>query len=585
MTPEGHPNQARYQNTLGKLHFLLYEITDQSEDAYKSCDFFKSAALSPNGHPSVRLEASTLWAPQPMNEASNVLQAYGYCMELLPKAVWMGTTIHRRYECLTSDIQGAAEDAIMVAIVMGHYDLALEWLEQGRCLVWSQMLQLRAPVDSLGVLHPEVAQEFKSLSHWLENISSVEFERHSTLDNHDGNLVRDITCIYSQLAHQRDQLIENIRLLPSFEDFLRPPRASKLISHVRRGVAVVVQVHMLRCDAIIIDSNTHTIAHVPLASFSLEKADDLRDQISMCLQMRGIARGFKKSDRRGKSLKDLLATLWSDIVEPVLDRLDISQVLPVDRLPRITWCVTGPLSFLPIHAAGIYDKPNKILSNLAISSYIPNLSSMGRSELTSPDFSGVLAVGHQSSIHSFEPLPGTKKELDILEEKLVGKKFTRLDEGAATTKAVLEAMSDHSWVHFACHGSQDPKDPQKSAFHLHDDDLDLATISRHPIKNAKLAILSACQTAAGDSALPNEAVHLAAGLLMAGYSNVVATMWSISDEDAPIVTRKLYECLLEDGVPDSRKSAKALHVAVKHLQDTIGVENFTRWVPYVHMGG
>jgi len=47
-------------------------------------------------------------------------------------------------------------------------------------------------------------------------------------------------------------------------------------------------------------------------------------------------------------------------------------------MSRIWWCPTGPLAFLPIHAAGIYEQgnglPGNFLSELAVSSYIPTVS-------------------------------------------------------------------------------------------------------------------------------------------------------------------------------------------------------------------
>ncbi|KAG9125055.1 hypothetical protein FRC07_009145 [Ceratobasidium sp. 392] len=138
-------------------------------------------------------------------------------------------------------------------------------------------------------------------------------------------------------------------------------------------------------------------------------------------------------------------------------------------------------------------------------------------------------------MHGLESLPSTKAELDEIQAKAEGLPFTRLDGYAANGDVVLGAMKKHSWVHFACHASQDSDDPMKSAFRLHDQDLDLATITSHQLDNAQLAFLSACQTATGDAALPDEAVHLAAGLLFAGYPTVIATMWSIQDQDAPLV--------------------------------------------------
>jgi CHAT domain-containing protein len=44
-------------------------------------------------------------------------------------------------------------------------------------------------------------------------------------------------------------------------------------------------------------------------------------------------------------------------------------------------------------------------------------------------------------------------------------------------------------------------------------------------KSMSLAFLSACETAKGDDSTPDEAMHLAATLLFAGFRGVVATMW------------------------------------------------------------
>lgn len=38
-------------------------------------------------------------------------------------------------------------------------------------------------------------------------------------------------------------------------------------------------------------------------------------------------------------------------------------------------------------------------------------------------------------------------------------------------------------------------------------------------------LLSACETATGDSEQPDQAVHLAAAMLFVGFRSVIATMW------------------------------------------------------------
>ncbi|KAG6371176.1 hypothetical protein JVT61DRAFT_9798 [Boletus reticuloceps] len=97
-----------------------------------------------------------------------------------------------------------------------------------------------------------------------------------------------------------------------------------------------------------------------------------------------------------------------------------------------------------------------------------------------------------------------------------------------------------------------------------------------------LAFLSACQTATGDEDLTDEAVHIAAGMLFAGYGGVVGTMWSISDRIAPVVPRDVYEYLFRNGTrPDYREAARALHEAIGDLRDN-GEVSFNEWVPFIH---
>jgi hypothetical protein len=99
-------------------------------------------------------------------------------------------------------------------------------------------------------------------------------------------------------------------------------------------------------------------------------------------------------------------------------------------------------------------------------------------------------------------------------------------------------------VHFACHGVQNLNAPLKSGFLLQNGCLELSRIISTSLPNADFTFLSACQTAAGHLDHPDEAIHLAAGMLLAGYHSVIATMWSISDNDAPFIADAVYSYLL-----------------------------------------
>ncbi|TEB25886.1 hypothetical protein FA13DRAFT_1588015, partial [Coprinellus micaceus] len=140
----------------------------------------------------------------------------------------------------------------------------------------------------------------------------------------------------------------------------------------------------------------------------------------------------------------------------------------------------------------------------------------------------------------------------------------------------LEHMEEYSSIHPACHGIQETPNPLQSRFLFHKGGLDLNSIMRKNFPNANLAYLSACQTSAGQENLPDEAVHLAAGMLAAGHRRVVSTMWEIGDKSAPQVASDFYQYLWSrrpEGSGshfDGTLSAYALHHATQQLRHRLG---------------
>ncbi|TFK23338.1 hypothetical protein FA15DRAFT_594300 [Coprinopsis marcescibilis] len=298
----------------------------------------------------------------------------------------------------------------------------------------------------------------------------------------------------------------------------------------------------------------------------------------------------------GETLGSILATLWIDVVKPILDALGFSSFphQSSSELPRIWWCATGPLAFLPLHAAGIYDKGDSdTIFDYAVSSYTPTVTSLTsrvKNALTSlVDTSGLFLVS-QPDTPGLSRIPATMEEVRVIKAQLAssGVRDRTLEGSAATIEAGLREMENYNNVHFACHAIQDRDDPLQSGFHFHDGRVSLSTIVKKNLKNANLAFLSACQTSAGDEKLSEEAVHLAAGMLAAGYRGVVGTMWSISDNQAPEVAKDFYEYLLAGGGKgiDASRASYALHHAIQSLRRRSGnsEHSLLTWVPYVHFG-
>jgi CHAT domain-containing protein len=221
-----------------------------------------------------------------------------------------------------------------------------------------------------------------------------------------------------------------------------------------------------------------------------------------------------------------------------------------------------------------------------VSSYTPTLNALiGRStnHESCQRFRGLLAV-IQPNTPGQSPLPNTKVELAQIQQRAHHFSVHALEGPTASVQNVMKGMESHSWIHLACHAMQDRVEPTRSALCLHDGNLELSTIITKSLSHADFAFLSACQTATGDEQLAEEAVHLAAGLMLAGYRGVIATMWSIKDKDAPVIADHVYSDLFSDTEPDSSKAALALHRAVKYLRQQEGDLDFLSWVPFIHVG-
>ncbi|KAI0316762.1 TPR-like protein [Amylostereum chailletii] len=585
--PDGHAAKPACRNDLGDSFRHRFQRFGEMTDFQTAIDVFRKAANDPSGPSSHRLEASRQWALllSSSPSTSSPLEAYRVVLALVPRMVWLGSNLCRRSEALPA-VAEVVSEAVAAAIAAGDLTCALEWLEEGRRVIWGQMLQLRTPLDDLRAVDPELAGDLERTSRALDDAGASEVLLLNK--KKEGASSEDMAQQHRRLAEEYEWMVEKVRALPGCEDFLRPKRLAHLRAAADSGPVVVVTISKSRCDAMILLQTSDAVLHVPLPTLRHEDVAAWKDAMLQYLRgSRVQAREMRECPVAGEDsiVPTILADLWSKIVQPVLFALGHSSgdKPTAGDLPHLTWCATGPLAFLPLHAAGIYDEAGgpKVF-DYVVSSYTPTLSALieagRRANSPTPSVLTVSQLG--TGQHS---LPGTVEKIAAI-QTIVGNHGLHLDGENATKDSVLAAMENHNWIHLACHTHQNIQDPTKSAFILYNSQLDLLSIMQRSFKHTELAFLSACQTATGDEKLTEEAAHLAAGMLMAGYSSVVATMWSIKDTDAPVVAKEFYSRLMEEGGHDRRKVAYALHAAVKRLRDEVGEKNFVRWVPFIHVG-
>ncbi|KZV63733.1 hypothetical protein PENSPDRAFT_589469 [Peniophora sp. CONT] len=596
---------SSYLHNLGESLRWKFERTQSRADFDAAIKSFAASTEHLLGDHSYRLRSARIWAAMlssnpAFSSRESVLSAHSRIIDVLPEIVWLGHDIHRRlYE--SAKVGELVNAAVAAAISFGSLTNAVVWLEAGRALIWSQLRSLRTPLDELQQKQPQLASALRSMQQQLQQSAHSSFIPES--DAFGG--VPGIAVNNEADHHRRDvvhyeRLLKQIHNCEGFEDFLRPKTLESLIPSqgLRDGPLIFLNVHSTRCDALVISAQG-TITSVGLPNLSYFRAIVLCSLWIMHLKERNVRTRALGSlhDVAGElnPLNIILECLWNCIVKPVLDGLDaIDLQMCDDMLPHITWCPTGPLTQLPLHAAGIYFDPHgPRIYDIAVSSYTPSLSALTRSCNTVGQVhpSTDVLIVTQPATPNLAVLPGTVYEGTHLEELLAGSGIasTVFNHKDATVEVIKDVIVRFPWVHLACHGSHNHQDPTKSAFELYDGPLMLSDLMGTMADNAELAFLSACQTAMGDLKTPEESAHLAAGMLAVGFKGVIATMWSIQDADAPVVVDAFYKELL--ALRSSGKvrrgstgAAYALHAATKVLRERIGENSFMRWVPFVHFG-
>jgi hypothetical protein len=328
-----------------------------------------------------------------------------------------------------------------------------------------------------------------------------------------------------------------------------------------------------RADAVIVTSDPRRLVwHVPLAEDTDATA---RDHIGAVLRAFDGASGVGGTGAVDAAVMAMLGWAWDAIAAPVLTVLHEQGLLTPaaqgQRWPRLWWCPVGALAQIPLHAAGHYAAHGRRESVLdwAVSSYIPTIRALDYARRP-PELS---AAGKNESLIVAPPvpdLPGVEDEVDRLTKVIPGAHV--LDGKHATVANVLAALGQFPVAHFACHCLVDGHDPGNSRLALYDAQrgLTVAEISRCRLPDARLAYLSACETASTTPAFSDEALHATGAFLLAGYRDVIGTLWPVWDGASPDIAERVYRRLTGDGAhpPHTRLSAVALHETIRACRDT-----------------
>jgi CHAT domain-containing protein len=235
--------------------------------------------------------------------------------------------------------------------------------------------------------------------------------------------------------------------------------------------------------------------------------------------------------------------------------------------------------------AGDVSQDHSVLDRV-VSSYTPTIRSLAhaRSRRDREPATGRALIVAVPDTAGQPTLPGTRRETTFIAELLPD---ARVFTGSGAVRdGLLAALPDSEVVHFACHTRIDHASPMSSGIMLADADeppLTLASIARLDLGGAQLAYLSACDTGVTRPGLADEAVHLAAGFQLAGYPQVIGTLWQVSDRISARIAAEVYAGSVRQGRLVPERVPYTLHRAIVATRDDYPRAPYL-WAAHVHHG-
>jgi hypothetical protein len=327
---DGHANKTLMLDTLGDL--LADRAVDSRgdlSDIQAAISNYTLSATSPKGQHALQLITARKWAKLAEKFARpDVLDAYSVAMNLISRAAGLDKPIRKRLVTLQLyDVSNISRMAATAASSLGKHDLALEWLEQGRCLVWNQINDLRTPLDpKIRSFDQALADEIIQVSNALENTGSRAEARFGATIAEKMAIQGKVTE-HLKRSQDWDRVLKRARNIPGFEDFLKPPSCSFLLQNLpESAILVMINVHEERCDAIALLHGCSEPLNIPLPKFSQAKAENLRKRLKNHLKgsgriVREVNRGTKPYYQYKCHMKDILRELWVSVVQPILNGL------------------------------------------------------------------------------------------------------------------------------------------------------------------------------------------------------------------------------------------------------------------------
>jgi len=281
---------------------------------------------------------------------------------------------------------------------------------------------------------------------------------------------------------------------------------------------------------------------------------------ALVVQRNGIAAQKIDTTDLERDIRRLRASISKRLdVQPLLNALYLRLIAPVAsriRTPRLTIVAHGALHYLPF--AALMDGDQYLVDRYAIR-MLPSASVLQFLRPHRPNEAGQSLVLGNPDLHNPDmDLPGAQTEAQTVAGLLSTPNLLLRDR--ATKEAFTRLAPAAKYVHVASHGEFDDRHPLASALLLsapqgQDNRLTVSDMYELGL-DAELVTLSACETGLGAVGSGDDVVGLTRGLLYAGASSVVTSLWKVDDESTGQLMAQMYRNLAKKAPDESLRGAQ-----------------------------
>lgn len=271
-------------------------------------------------------------------------------------------------------------------------------------------------------------------------------------------------------------------------------------------------------------------------------------------QLNTIVTNFQRSLRDATDLAGVQRhgkTLYNCLIKPLEDKGDWEK----NKIQNLVIAADRTLNYIPFSA--LYDGKQFLVQRYTIS----NILNAGLTDVSTrlPPNPTVLGFGISDALDGFSPLPNVRPELETLirsdrtpQGRYPGSLNLNQDSTLTRFKTLL-AKHPFNILHIATHGEFNPTQPHDSFLLLSSGQPgkgDRLTINRieqqDDLRNIHLVVLSACQTAAGQSATTGiEIQGLSAAFVRDRAKAVIASLWNVNDTSTALLMQQFYQNLTQ----------------------------------------